>query len=1183
MIVSKWRTLFALLCISAGVAAVVGLQTLGVMIENALTSDLQEVNRGDLRLRVGTDDPEILQLGRERGHITPTNTTRSAFTSEGMNSVILWIKVRDPEAEISYQHVFPFDLFSSIGSLRRLNEASATGLLVDVENNPLSASNTTLIAENLEKPTDIALSETLARELSVEIGDALIFADAEAVYTVKILLPDNALNELTPSNTAQFFVLGDDATADFNAELDLAPNTLFTLQLEKINNTETVRGLIINKDVYPLHGEIKTIDGRTLSEGITKPSEILISDNAAQKFDLKIGDMVNIGGSDEPFTINGIVEVKAETLINPATALFGFYYVDLSAVPLFSAYDESLVKDGNDGNRHAREMYVKLSSSGDRAEVEAFANELNDQFPYLWVRSTADLEEQYESIIGALQDLLLVMGLVSLLIGGIGIIQTMMVIVAHRTTEIAILKTVGLQAQQISILFLVESIMLGLGGSLIGIPFGLGIAWLFQPAGEFLFAQELGWVFDPAVGVRGLVLGVVITSIFGLIPTMIAGQIRPGSILRPSELQLPRAGIVQMVMALAVIFVALGLVSWSILGNGISPNPEKWQGVVGFGLAFGLALGIGGAAAGSGLSLIHQESAELTATDKRLRTVLLAIGLVVQTVLQGILFFALNIILVVVIWGQLSNSAIYGCMAVGFVIGLILSGATYRTQRQVPLVLGAVLFGFTVATFIGTFLGSLLGLVLSLTGDFWRILVEFASNIILIELAIIGIGVVIGVLWLIIALLVYLPSFGIPDIKLSLRSLSENRNRVSTTILALVIGVVALSLVLMLTDAISTRFSISLEEQAGGNVFIFVPPGDDWEVTAENLTQTVSETEGVKSYNIATNYTVEFIEAIKPDGTRLKKDQIISNVNAELAKQRRPADRLNELVDYSLNFIDGRTVTQPNALPKRDFRGDSRQLTPDDTGQRRAVIVGNEAVLYSGLEVGDILVFDFPNTVNPYGTPARLKFEIVGITDEPLGNFSNAGTNAIYAPFDSFVGYPPDAMGAVVDIEEDKIPELRQQIGKEIPEAFILETTLLDQLFTEIINRFITLPIMVSILAIFTAGIVIANSVALSTLERQREIGIMKAIGLQRERVLGMLLFENSLMGLLGGIIGVGASVLLLIFVWKWIFDADLSEAIPIGIALLLMLGCIAIALIASIFSAWRASGEKPMNVLRYE
>jgi putative ABC transport system permease protein len=48
--VNGQRTIFALLCIAAGVAAIVSLQTLGVMIKDTLTGNLQESNRGDIRI-----------------------------------------------------------------------------------------------------------------------------------------------------------------------------------------------------------------------------------------------------------------------------------------------------------------------------------------------------------------------------------------------------------------------------------------------------------------------------------------------------------------------------------------------------------------------------------------------------------------------------------------------------------------------------------------------------------------------------------------------------------------------------------------------------------------------------------------------------------------------------------------------------------------------------------------------------------------------------------------------------------------------------------------------------------------------------------------------------------------------------------------------------------------------------
>jgi putative ABC transport system permease protein len=167
-------------------------------------------------------------------------------------------------------------------------------------------------------------------------------------------------------------------------------------------------------------------------------------------------------------------------------------------------------------------------------------------------------------------------------------------------------------------------------------------------------------------------------------------------------------------------------------------------------------------------------------------------------------------------------------------------------------------------------------------------------------------------------------------------------------------------------------------------------------------------------------------------------------------------------------------------------------------------------------------------------------------------------------------------------MDKDQIPALKRSM-KDVPGAFVMETRLINDLLNRFIRQFTSFPILVASLALIVGGIVIANSVALSTLERRREIGIMKAVGLQRERVLGMLLLENGVMGLIGGLIGVGIGSVVLLLLVTGMFGGALPGVIPYLTALQLMSLCIGIALLAAMLSAWGASGEKPLNVLRYE
>ena len=115
---------------------------------------------------------------------------------------------------------------------------------------------------------------------------------------------------------------------------------------------------------------------------------------------------------------------------------------------------------------------------------------------------------------------------ISLLVGGIGIMNIMLVSVTERTREIGVRMAVGAKRRDILLQFLVEALTLAVTGGIIGVVLGLGGAWRL--------AAAFGWpvLFRPeiiiiAVGFSGLV-GVV----FGLYPARKASQLDPIQALR---------------------------------------------------------------------------------------------------------------------------------------------------------------------------------------------------------------------------------------------------------------------------------------------------------------------------------------------------------------------------------------------------------------------------------------------------------------------------------------------------------------------------------------------------------------------------------------------------------------------------------------------------------------------------
>jgi ABC-type antimicrobial peptide transport system permease subunit len=457
----------------------------------------------------------------------------------------------------------------------------------------------------------------------------------------------------------------------------------------------------------------------------------------------------------------------------------------------------------------------------------------------------------------------------------------------------------------------------------------------------------------------------------------------------------------------------------------------------------------------------------------------------------------------------------------------------------------------------------------------WGLIVDLLSNIALVEATFVLIMLLVAVLLFLTTLIARTPALGIPDIKISLRALVINRNRVSATLLALVIGVLTLSLITMFATSLKRFFEFNLEENLGGNVIVGVNvAGSDWQEILRDLESVLSTSEGINDYNIIANYQVDFVAIEKADGTRLKRNELIAQMQENTS-----GSDFEDFLDITLGQMDGRYVNR--TLPDKKFEGNNRQLVPEDTGRPVVVISGNRAVVAAGIEAGDYLIVNFPASTS--SQPSQIRFEIVGVSDESLGDISSDVGSPIYAPINSFGGIRPNFIGGVVDIEDDQISAFRRRILDEVESTFVIETRFLNQIVTKLINQFTSLPILVAILNLITGGAVIANSVALSTLERRREIGVMKSLGVQRERVLGMLLLENGLMGFLGGIIGVGASLLLLIFLWSLLFEGDLKGTLPVGTALMLMIVCVGISLVAAILTAWGASGEKPLTVLRNE
>ncbi|MEZ5828151.1 MAG: ABC transporter permease [Hyphomicrobiales bacterium] len=186
------------------------------------------------------------------------------------------------------------------------------------------------------------------------------------------------------------------------------------------------------------------------------------------------------------------------------------------------------------GNTDVNNINVSALDGVDTAKVQADIERLlrerrgitqgeEDDFRVADMKQIADTQTATTGILTAL--LGAVAG-VSLLVGGIGIMNIMLVSVTERTREIGIRLAIGAQESQVLMQFLVEAVVLSLFGGTVGVLLGLALA------GAASAGMSIPFVLDPSIVVIAFAFSALIGIVFGFFPARRAAQLNPIDALR---------------------------------------------------------------------------------------------------------------------------------------------------------------------------------------------------------------------------------------------------------------------------------------------------------------------------------------------------------------------------------------------------------------------------------------------------------------------------------------------------------------------------------------------------------------------------------------------------------------------------------------------------------------------------
>lgn len=794
---------------------------------------------------------------------------------------------------------------------------------------------------------------------------------------------------------------------------------------------------------FPLYGKIDMLQpaGGDIRQLLAEPNTIVLSKYLWEKNNYRLGQEIEVTGFSTDTSNAGksarlkiVGEVKTDIpglTIDPGL-IFGFGIASTQTAASFLS-DPSGTQELS--------VYLKTAPGTDndrlvtQLEEFSFSQFNNGNFePDLGFDSVAtalELQQDLAANLVYVEDMLSYVGLLAILIGGIGVVNTMLVVIGRRTTEIATVKALGLKTRQTLTIFTLEALILGVIGSILGVILGIGLGFGIKGVAEGLFFRPLNWGIYPQPILIGLLVGTITAGVFGFLPAYSAGKVRPAVVLRQQSSALPRVGGFASIVLVLLMTLALGVIA----------------------------------------------------------------GVLLRDLLLGII-------------------------------------ASFVTML-VCLLLTAFMY---LAVFI--------------TGK--------------------------------------LPApFG-PSFKMALRSFSRHRGRTATTLLVMTIGLFFISFIVIIADSIKTSFRETFDLKLGFNVVALNLLSGQTEQIQSNLER---DTPGIKQIFATTSGRAE-INSINGQPPR---STSVTNPGSA------PGGSPTRISLNGRSLARGESVS-PNG-PVRLVSG--RDFTPADMDKPVLLVYQDEATRY-GVKPGDKVSLTVIGSqlgqgqgqgpgqsglnIGRVGTSAEqvVEFEVIGIIQPTSTTVQfERGWVAPYKVVNQ-AGLSFSFFYMLVD--RDQMQATLTKVQSQLLGGFVFDLGDLIDTFSRILDQVLAFPLLLSILSLFSGAILIANNVALAMLERRTEIGVLKAIGAKRRRVLNMLLWESSLVGLLGGLIGVGTGIILALLVPVLAGGSGRGGRAavitiswsPLTALLLLGLGA-ALAIIATLISAWGAVQEKPLVVLRYE
>jgi putative ABC transport system permease protein len=235
---------------------------------------------------------------------------------------------------------------------------------------------------------------------------------------------------------------------------------------------------------------------------------VFLSSVLAEKYDLRIGDTMRLR------TRAGVRDFKI------AAVVVSFFNQGLTV----QASWQDLRRYFNTSDADA--FLVKLVEEYDPASVQQRIEDMYGERLNLSVVSNQVLIDQVLTLLKRAYSMFDAMAIIAMLVGALGIVNTLTMNVVERSQEIGMLRSIGLTRGQTLVMVLAESLLMGLIGSVLGLGFGTLLSRIFLWSMTAMSGYQIGFVIPVGAIIAGLVIAIVVSQLAAILPARRAASTR---------------------------------------------------------------------------------------------------------------------------------------------------------------------------------------------------------------------------------------------------------------------------------------------------------------------------------------------------------------------------------------------------------------------------------------------------------------------------------------------------------------------------------------------------------------------------------------------------------------------------------------------------------------------------------